>query len=151
MQPDGLSDEIPCGSFRKLEVPYFGVLIIRSYYLGYHIRVPYFRKLPCGALGFSVEFRIERFMLWGFGFRIWSSTFSVPKHRLGTNAEPYSVKLTLHLESHPFLGQRSSQDFRSVQEGVVGSTPLRGLWLRPCSRGCNFELRSFGVLKDHGT
>ena len=34
------------GSFRKLGVPYFGVLIIRMlYYLGYYIRVPYFRKL----------------------------------------------------------------------------------------------------------
>ena len=26
----------------------FGVLIIRSHYLGYHIRVLYFRKLPYG-------------------------------------------------------------------------------------------------------
>ena len=34
------------GSFRKLGVPFFGVLIIGSYYLGYYIRVPYFRKLP---------------------------------------------------------------------------------------------------------
>ena len=34
------------GSFLKLGVPYFGVLIIGSYYLGYYIRVPHFRKLP---------------------------------------------------------------------------------------------------------
>ena len=37
------------GSFRKLGVPYFGVLIIRillSYYLGYYIRGPFFWKLP---------------------------------------------------------------------------------------------------------
>ena len=36
-----------CGSFRNLGVPYFGVLIIGSYYLGYYIRLPYFGKLPC--------------------------------------------------------------------------------------------------------
>ena len=36
------------GSFRKLGVPYFGVLYDKCpiYYLGYYIRVPYFRKLP---------------------------------------------------------------------------------------------------------
>ena len=39
------------GSFRKLGVPYFGVLTIRSYYLGYYIRVPYFRKPPFRASG----------------------------------------------------------------------------------------------------
>ena len=33
----------------KFGVPYFGILLINSegpYYLGYYIRVPYFRKLP---------------------------------------------------------------------------------------------------------
>ena len=34
------------GSFRKLGVPNFGVLIKGSSYLGYYIRVPYFRKPP---------------------------------------------------------------------------------------------------------
>ena len=35
------------GSFRKLGVPYFGILKIKILlYLGYYIRVPYFRKLP---------------------------------------------------------------------------------------------------------
>ena len=35
------------GSFRKLGVPYFGALIIYgSCYLGYYLRVPYFRKVP---------------------------------------------------------------------------------------------------------
>ena len=38
-----------CGSFRKLGVPYFGVLIIRILLFGYYIRVPYFRNLPCGT------------------------------------------------------------------------------------------------------
>ena len=34
-------------SFRKFGVPYFGgALYSGSYYLGYYIRVPYFRKLP---------------------------------------------------------------------------------------------------------
>ena len=36
----------PTGSFRKLGVPYFGVLIIRILLLENYIRVPYFRKLP---------------------------------------------------------------------------------------------------------
>ena len=45
-------------SFRKLGVPYFGVLIIRillieTYYLGYYIRVPCFRKLP--SQGFQLQ------------------------------------------------------------------------------------------------
>ena len=34
------------GSFRKLGVPYLGVLIIRILLLGYYIRVPFYRKLP---------------------------------------------------------------------------------------------------------
>ena len=34
------------GSFRKLGVPYFGVLIIRILRFRVHIKVPYFRKLP---------------------------------------------------------------------------------------------------------
>ena len=34
------------GSFRKFGVPYLGVLIIGSYYLGCYTRVPYFRKPP---------------------------------------------------------------------------------------------------------
>ena len=38
---------LSCGSFRKLGVPYFGVLIIRIRLFRYYIRVPYFRKLPC--------------------------------------------------------------------------------------------------------
>ena len=81
-------------SFRKLGVPYF------RYYLGYYIRVPYFRKLPHGAFGLgsraqlacATEVQQQRhkqtkasgfrasdglgFRVWGLGasglgFRIW--------------------------------------------------------------------------------
>ena len=34
------------GSFRKLGVPFFGVLIIRILLFRAYIKVPYFRKLP---------------------------------------------------------------------------------------------------------
>ena len=40
--------------FPKIGVPHFGVLIIGSYYLGYYIRVPYFRKLPYRVQSFPV-------------------------------------------------------------------------------------------------
>ena len=33
------------GGFPKIGVPYFGVFITGSYYLGYYIRVPHFRNL----------------------------------------------------------------------------------------------------------
>ena len=38
------------GSFRKLGVPYLGVLVVGSYYLGYYSRVSYFRKLSYWAV-----------------------------------------------------------------------------------------------------
>ena len=37
----------PCGSFRKLGVPYFGVLMIRILLFRVLYLGPYFRKLPC--------------------------------------------------------------------------------------------------------
>ena len=37
----------PMWEFPRIGVPYFGVLIIGSYYLGYSVRVPCFRKPPC--------------------------------------------------------------------------------------------------------
>ena len=39
-----------CGSFRKLGVPYLGVLILRILLFRYYIRVPYSRKLPSRTL-----------------------------------------------------------------------------------------------------
>ena len=49
--------------FPKIGVPYFGVLIVRVLlfdYLGYHIRVPYFRKLPCGGSCIATTFSAAR-------------------------------------------------------------------------------------------
>ena len=59
------------GSFRKLGVPFLGVLIIGSYYLGYYIRVPYpFRRiiqpLSDPASHLSPEHAWMRFHVLGF-------------------------------------------------------------------------------------
>ena len=46
LRPEAIYNLKIHGSFRKLGVPYLGVLMIGSYYLGYYVRVPYFRKPP---------------------------------------------------------------------------------------------------------
>ena len=65
--------ELRFGSFRKLGVPYVGVLIIRILLFRYYIRVPGFRKPPFSVFASGATSA----SLFGSGRRVESRMFAV--------------------------------------------------------------------------